>query len=75
MPFPQWLSCPFPVLTFFSAGPANVLAYPPAFHIRNQFHLHGLLIILMIVAPTTPETLADFYQTAWYNNTEDSHLQ
>jgi hypothetical protein len=29
----------------------------------------------MLEAANTSETLVNFYQTAWHNNPEDSHLQ
>jgi hypothetical protein len=34
----------------------------------------GLLIALMMVAPRSPETLVNFYQTTRRYNPEDSHL-
>jgi hypothetical protein len=40
----------------------------------NRFHTRGLLIVLMIEAARTSETLVNFYQTTWCYNPEDSHL-
>jgi hypothetical protein len=44
-------------------------------YIPNRFHTRGLLIVLMMEAARTSETLANFYQTTRCYNPEDSHLR
>jgi hypothetical protein len=39
------------------------------------YRLFRSAIALMMEAASTSETLANFYQTTWRNNPEDSHLQ
>jgi hypothetical protein len=43
--------------------------------ISKRFHAHSALTALMMQAVQTSETLANFYQSAWCYNAEDSHLE
>jgi hypothetical protein len=44
-------------------------------YVPNRFHMHGLLIALIMEAARTSETLVNFYQTTRRYNPEDSHLR
>jgi hypothetical protein len=53
---------------------SRFLPWLTGFCISNRFHVHSLLIALMMEAASTSETLVNFYQTIRRYNLEDSHL-
>jgi hypothetical protein len=69
-PFSHWLPCSHLILTLFPISPAKVLPCPSSSHISNKFLSHSLIIALMM-AVSTSETLVNFYQTVWPNFPED----
>jgi hypothetical protein len=40
----------------------------------NRAMMEAMIIALIIEAASTSEASVNFYQTAWCNNPEDSHL-